>query len=83
MQIMEPDFVTELGDEPAVIEVKSGKSRKAPSIGKAARFFPVDRRIMLEQSNISVSEVGIEHYPMFAAAFLKDMENPEARLGPE
>ena len=81
--MMELDFVIELGCELAVIEVKSGKSRKAPSIGKAARFFPVDRRIMLEQSNISVSEDGIEHYPLFAAAFLKDMENLEVGLGPE
>ncbi len=67
--MMELDFVVELGEELCVIEVKSGKHRNAPSIRKAGRYFDVDRRVVFERSNISVDEEGIEHYPLFAAAF--------------
>ena len=41
----------ELDYGPTAIEVKSGKSRNAPSIGKVAKCFPVDRRNMLEHLN--------------------------------
>ena len=71
--MMELDFIVELGDELAVIEVKSGRKREAPSLNKVNKVFDVDRRIMFEQSNIHVSDDGIEHYPLFAAAFITDM----------
>ncbi|MBR2254374.1 MAG: ATP-binding protein [Candidatus Methanomethylophilaceae archaeon] len=75
--MMDIDFVIELGNEIAAIEVKSGKNREAPSISKVGRFFNVDRRIMLEESNIYVSEDGIEHYPLFAAGFIGEMESKD------
>ena len=34
----------------------------------------VKRRISVERTDIFVSEDGIEHYPLFAAGFVKDME---------
>ena len=72
--MMELDFVIELGQELAVLEVKSGKDRDAPSITKASRIPGVERRISFEKTDIFVSEDGIEHYPLFAAGFVKDME---------
>ncbi len=79
--MMELDFVVNLDGELAIIEVKSGKTRDHPSLSKASRFFKVDRRIMLENGNISVDEDGVEHYPLFAAAFFRSMvadhEGPE------
>ncbi len=80
--MMEIDFVIELGTELAVIEVKSGKTRNAPSIGKFDRFHRSDRRIMFCRTNIG-TEDGIETYPLFAAAFLKDMQRPERVLRPD
>ena len=58
-----------------MIEVKSGKHREAPSIRKSEMFSDVSRRIMLEKGNIGVDEEGIKHYPLFAAAFMHDMES--------
>lgn len=72
--MMELDFVTTLGSEIAVIEVKSGKKRTAPSLGKVDRFYKVGRRIIFERSNIYVDESGIEHYPLFASAFFDELE---------
>ena len=79
--MMEIDMLIELGKDIAAIEVKSGKKRDAPSITKVDTFFKVERRIKFERSDIYVSDDGIEHYPLFASAFVKDME--EAWNGPK
>lgn len=71
---MELDFVIDLGGESVVIEVKSGKDRSAPSIHKVRGVFPVDRRMIFEDGNIRVDGEGIEHYPLFAAAFIGLLE---------
>lgn len=71
---MELDFVLEMGMGICVIEVKSGKKRGAPSIEKVSKVFNIGRRVMLENGNISVDDDGIEHYPLFVAAFMKDLE---------
>ncbi|MCQ2085464.1 MAG: AAA family ATPase [archaeon] len=71
---MELDFVIENGDGIVVIEVKSGKDRTAPSIGKAARFYDIPTRIILSEGNISTSPEGIISMPLFAACFLREME---------
>ena len=73
---MELDFVVGLGSEIAVLEVKSGKSREYPSLSKVPEYFNVDRRIVLERSDIHVTDDGVEHYPIFAVAFLESMEKP-------
>lgn len=79
--MMELDFVIELGLELAVIEVKSGKDRSAPSIRKVSRYPQVGRRIMLERGDIRVDDDGLEHYPLFAAAFVDSMEREWRRPG--
>ena len=50
------------------------KKRDAPSIEKVSKVFNIGRRVMLENGNISVDDDGIEHYPLFVAAFMKDLE---------
>ena len=67
---MEIDFVIELLDECIAIEVKSGKERESPSVEKVNKVFNVDRRMKFENGNIHKDEEGIEHYPLFAAAFI-------------
>ena len=73
--MMEIDMIIELGNDIAAIEVKSGKKRDAPSISKVDKIFRVKRRIKFERSDIYVSEDDIEHYPLFASAFVKEMED--------
>lgn len=73
---MEIDFVLEFEDELVAIEVKSGKKRESPSIGKVDAVFKVDRKIKFEKSNIHVDEDGVEHYPFYAAAFIEQIRPP-------
>ena len=70
---MELDFVVEIGDDLSVVEVKSGKSREAPSLSKVPSVFKVDRRMMFEETNIRITDDGVEHYPLYAAAFMDSM----------
>ncbi len=72
---MEIDFVLEFWDGVAAIEVKSGKHKSANSIHKIKDYFPISRRIMFETGNIFIDSDCIEHYPLFAATFIKVM-NP-------
>ena len=74
---MELDFVMELGTELTVIEVKSGKNRESPSLSRVSSVFKIDRKVMFENTNIRVSEDGVEHYPIYAAAFMDAMILPE------
>ncbi|MCQ2070492.1 MAG: DUF4143 domain-containing protein, partial [archaeon] len=71
---MELDFLTEFWDGIAVIEVKSGSDRGAASLSKVNNYYKVARRIMLEEGNIFVDEGGVEHYPLFASAFIREMD---------
>ena len=78
---MELDFVLDMKGESAVVEVKSGKTRSSPSISNVNKVFHVDRRIMFENGNIHMNDDGVEHYPLFVAAFIDLLENE--RDGPE
>jgi len=71
---MELDFVVETGDGLCAIEVKSGKDRNAPSLSKAMRIYKIDRSIMLSDENIYTDDNGVEHFPMFAACFFRELE---------
>lgn len=73
--MMELDFVLSMDGGVGVLEVKSGKTRNAPSLKKVSRFHPIARRIMLEQGDVAVED-GIEHYPLFAIAFLDSISPP-------
>ena len=66
---MELDLVIE-HDGITVIEVKTGAHRAYPSLQKTVDDPRVSRRVVFEKGNIWKDELGIEHYPHFAAAFL-------------
>lgn len=66
---LEVDFVANLNGTVAAIEVKSGSNRQAKSLGVVMTRYGV-RGIMFERSNIYVDDRGVEHYPLFAAAFM-------------
>lgn len=67
---MEIDFVLEFFGGLVAIEVKSGKDRATPSIGKVADYFDIWLRVMFENGNINETEDGILHLPLFASAFV-------------
>ena len=75
---IEVDFVTSLGTDLVAIEVKSGSNRRSSSLRKLMnderyRMYHFDRFIKLEQGNIHTDDDGVEHYPLFAAAFADSM----------
>lgn len=69
---MELDFLIETPAGLTVIEVKSGKTREAPSINKL-RSDAVFKRIMLREGNVADEGNGIMGYPLFAAAFIDEI----------
>ncbi len=79
---MEVDFILESGRDIMAIEVKSGKTRRSPSLDKVSKVYQqVNRRIILSKGNISVDKDGVEHYPLFAACFADQFA--EKRDGPK
>ena len=71
---IEVDFVVNLGVDLAAIEVKSGSNRRSSSLRKLMTderysMYSFDRFIKLEEGNVFTDENGVEHYPLFAAAF--------------
>lgn len=71
---IEVDFVASLGMDLVAIEVKSGSNRRSSSLRKLMtdrryEMYHFDRFVKLEQGNIHTDEDGVEHYPLFAAAF--------------
>lgn len=77
---MEIDFVLEFFDGLVAVEVKSGKDRSAPSIGKVSDHFDVKHRIMFENGNIAETEDGIIHLPLFASAFIDVLDERSSFL---
>ncbi len=73
--MMELDFVVELPSGIVVVEVKSGKSRDAPSLRKVPEHFDVQKRVIFGNSNISVDDEGIISCPLFAAAFFDEFDD--------
>lgn len=66
------DFVLESGKGLVAVVVAAGGN--APhSLEKAAEYTGVTRRIELGTGNIGVGRDGVEHYPLFAAAFMPDI----------
>jgi predicted AAA+ superfamily ATPase len=68
---LEIDFVTVLGRDVVMVEVKSGNNKRSKSLdsvmsGERGRM----RGIKLERTNVAIDEEGVEHYPLFAAAFI-------------
>jgi predicted AAA+ superfamily ATPase len=68
---LEVDFILNLDGRVTALEVKSGNNTKAKSLDSImSEKYGVERGIKLEKTNIYVDEKGVEHYPLFAAAFL-------------
>jgi len=71
----ETDFIIPMDRDVAVIEVKSGENRRARAIYNVmSEKYGVERGMFIEDTNIFVDELGLEHYPMFAASFINSME---------
>ena len=71
---MELDFVISLGGEAAVLEVKSGKDRSTISLSKVRDVFGIEKRMIFEEGNIRKDKEGICHYPIFASAFIDELD---------
>jgi len=71
----ETDFIIPMDRDVAVIEVKSGNNKRARAIYSVmSEKYGVKRGMFIENTNIFVDELGLEHYPMFAASFINSME---------
>lgn len=69
---LEVDFVLNLNGIATAIEVKSGNNRKSKSLDSMmSEKYKVKRGMKLENSNIYKDEKGVEHYPLFTAAFMR------------
>jgi len=69
---LELDFILNLNGIVSAIEVKSGNNKQSKSLGVIlSDKYKVKRGIKLENTNVLVDEKNIEHYPIFAAAFLR------------
>ena len=68
---LEVDFILNIEGTITALEVKSGNNRQSKSLDAVmSGRYNVKRGIKLERTNIYVDENGVEHYPLFAAAFL-------------
>jgi len=68
---LEVDFILNIGGIVTALEVKSGNNKQAKSLDVVmSEKYKVERGIKLEITNVFVDEAGVEHYPLFAAAFL-------------
>lgn len=74
-ETMEIDFVTVLGTDVAAMEIKSGNNKQSKSLNSLKDRYGVRRRIKFEKSNIQIDDKGIEHYPLFACSFIRDLQH--------
>ncbi|NLL95032.1 MAG: ATP-binding protein [Thermoplasmatales archaeon] len=71
---LEVDFILNLKGAVTAVEAKSGGNKQSKSLDVVmSDKYGVDRGIKLERGNIHVDGKGVEHYPIFAAAFLESM----------
>ena len=80
---IEIDFMVNIGGEWTAIQVASGKDRRSGSLKKLRTDpiyvgYRVERFIKFENGNVFTDELGVEHYPIFAAAFMDELDrSPE------
>lgn len=82
---IEVDFMVNMDGQLVAIEVKSGKNKSSSSLKKLISddrysMYHVDRFLKFGLSNILVDEYGVEHYPLFAAAFMDSMYVPREHV---
>lgn len=69
------DFVIDIGSDPTVIEVDSNDRDLPSSLTEVMhRNSPIRRWIVLGDTDVHIDDDGIEHYPLFAAQFMKELE---------
>lgn len=73
---LEIDFITAMKGNVTAIEVKSGNNNRSKSLNSVKEKYRVKRRIKLESTEIRVTKDGIEHYPLFVAAFIDSLCDP-------
>lgn len=67
------DFVFNFDGKLAVMEVKSGRKKSAKSLIKAlSEDKAIDIAIKVSDSNVSVDENGVRHYPLFGPSFFEE-----------
>lgn len=71
---MELDFVFNYNGKLTIIEVKSGRKKSAKSLNKALLEDKqsIDLAIKISDSNLSVDENGVRHYPLFGPSFFEE-----------
>ncbi len=79
---LEIDFILPMGWDIAAIEVKSGNNRKSKTLDSISNKWTIGRLIKFENTNIEVDGKGVEHYPLFAACFVKEIRGPGIEVTP-
>ena len=80
---LEVDFTINMGGKVVVIEVKSGRDKRAKSLNTLVKERSVDRAIKISDGNVFMDENGIENYPLFGPCFFAksdsfdDFEEPD------
>ena len=69
---LEIDFVINQKGKAIALEVKSGNNRQAKSLDVVMKNYKI-KGMMFENTNVYVDEKGVEHFPIFAATFIKDL----------
>lgn len=73
---MEIDFILVIDGRPTAVEVKSGRNRSCRSLNKAMERFNM-RGMMLGDTDIFTDDKGVEHLPLYAAAFMDCIDPPK------
>lgn len=73
---IEIDFILVIGGQPTAVEVKSGRNRSCRSLNKAMERFRM-RGMMLGDTDIFTDDKGVEHLPLYAAAFMDCIDPPK------
>ena len=72
---LEIDFVTEFEGMPILLDVKSGRNKRAKSLSTLMKEKERKRKgFKIMDSNIEVDEQGIIHLPLYAPCFFKEVK---------
>jgi len=78
---LEIDFVLNLNGIVTAVEVKSGDDKQSKSLRVVmSDAYGIKRGIKLQNTNVIVDD-GVERYPLFAAAFMRSMNEEEWDVG--
>lgn len=75
---IEIDFLLVVNGRPTAVEVKSGRKRTCKSLNKAMEDYGL-KGIMFDTADIFTDDKGVEHFPIYAAAFM-DCIDPQDKI---